>query len=113
MRFHQAFFGNAVVMRVRDTVDDKLLFEDGVALAYRNRTYGESRPMGFFTLFDGMLTVDVVSTAQDAADSFIRPGEVVIVVYQSGDSALWVSEKLVQREPLEIAGLEFTFLREK
>ncbi len=113
VRFHQAFFGNAVVMRVRDTVDDKLLFEDGVALAYRNRTYGEARPMGFFTLFDGMLTVDVVSTAQDAADSFIRPGEVVIVVYQSGDSALWVSEKLVQREPLEIAGLEFTFLREK
>jgi cytochrome c biogenesis protein len=113
VRFHQAFFGNAVVMRVRDTADDELLFEDGVALAYRNKTYGEARPVGFFTLFDGMLTVDVVSTAQDAADSSIRPGEVVIVVYRSGDRALWSSEKLVQREPLEIAGLEFTFLREK
>ena len=113
VRFHQSFFGNAVVMRVRDIANDKLLFEDGVALAYRNKIYGEARPMGFFTLFDGRLTVDVVSTAQDAADSFIRPGEVVIVVYRSGDSARWVSEKLVQREPLEIAGLEFTFLREK
>jgi cytochrome c biogenesis protein len=112
IRFYQSFFGNAAVMRVRDTVKDELLFEDGVALAYRNEIYGEARPVGFFTLFDGRLTVAVVGTAQDAVDNFIQPWEIVIVAYRSDETVLF-TKKLAQREPFEIAGLEFTFLREK
>ncbi len=113
IRFHQSFFGNAAVIRVRDTADNRLLFEDGVALAYRNKHYGEARPVGFFTLFDGRLYVDVVGMAQDAVDDFIQPWEVVVAVYRGDDNATLFVEKLAQGEPSEIAGLEFTFLREK
>ncbi len=113
IRFHQSFFGNAAVIRVRDTDDEKVLFEDGVALAYRNRYYGEDRPVGFFKLFDGRLVVDVVGTAQDAVDNFIQPWEVVIAVYRGDDNSVLFTEKLTQGEPFKIDGLEFTFLREK
>jgi cytochrome c biogenesis protein len=113
IRFHQSFFGNAAVIRVKDTANDKLLFEDGVALAYRSEIYGEARPLGFFTLFNGRMGVDVVGTAQDAEDTFIQPWEVVIVAYKTDDRAILFTRKLAQREPIEIAGLEFTFLREK
>lgn len=112
IRFHQSFFGNAAVIRVRDTDDEKVLFEDGVALAYRNKQYGEDRPVGFFKLFDGRLMVDVVGTAQDAFDDFIQPWEIVVAVYRDDNSVLFI-EKLTQGEPFETGGLEFTFLREK
>ncbi|MFC1962860.1 cytochrome c biogenesis protein ResB [Chloroflexota bacterium] len=113
IRFHQSFFGNAAVIRVRDTANDKILFEDGVSLAYSNEIYGEARPMGFSPLFDGHLTVAVVGTAQDAVDNFIQPWEVIIVIYRTNDNTMLFTEKLVQGEPFETAGLEFTFLREK
>lgn len=113
VRFHQAFFGNAAVIMVRDSDSDKILFEDGVALAYRDEYYGKARPVGFFTLFDGRLLVDVVGTAQDAIDDYIKPWEVVIVVSQSDNNTRLFSQKLSQREPFEVAGIEFTFLREK
>ncbi|MFQ5916680.1 MAG: cytochrome c biogenesis protein ResB [Candidatus Binatia bacterium] len=113
IRFHQSFFGNAAVMRVRDTISDELLFEDGVALAYRSESYGVFRPTGFFTLFDGRMEVDVVGTAQDAVDNFIQPWEVVIFAYNTDDNAMLFAQKLAQGEPFEVTGLEFTFLRER
>ncbi len=113
IRFHQAFFGNAAVIRVRNAGDEKILFEDGVALAYRNKQYGADRPVGSFKLFDGRLVVDVVGTAQDAVDNFIQPWEMVITVYGGGSNRALFIEKLTQGEPLEIGGLEFTFIREK
>ena len=113
IRFHQSFFGNAAVMRVRDTANNKLLFEDGVALAYRSGQYGEARSVGSFTLLDGRLDVDVVGTAQGAVDNSIQPWEVGIIVYKSDDNTILFREKLTQGEPFAIAGLEFTFLGEK
>jgi cytochrome c biogenesis protein len=113
IRFHQAFFGNAAVIRVKDIVNNKLLFEDGVALAYRDEQYGEARPVGFFTLYDGRLNIDVIGTAQDAVDDFIQPWEVGIIARISDNNTILFSEKLAQGEPFAIAGLEFTFLREK
>ncbi|MEE8470865.1 MAG: cytochrome c biogenesis protein ResB, partial [Dehalococcoidia bacterium] len=113
VRFHQAFFGNAAVMRVRDTANNELLFEDGVSLAYRYEAYGEDRPAGFFTLFDERLAVNVVGTAQDAFDNFIQPWEVLVVGYNTGDNEMLFAQKLTVGEPVDVGGLEFTFLRER
>jgi cytochrome c biogenesis protein len=98
---------------VRDTENDKVLFEDGVALTFRSKQYGDARPVGFFKLFDGRLAIDVVSTAVDAIDDFIQPWEMMIAAYLGDDRSVLFVEKLTQGEPLETAGLEFTFLREK
>ncbi|MDP6501682.1 MAG: cytochrome c biogenesis protein ResB, partial [Dehalococcoidales bacterium] len=53
IRLHQSYFGNAAVIRVKDSAGDGVLFEDGVSLAYRNEMYGKARPVGSFTLFNG------------------------------------------------------------
>jgi len=116
VRFHQAFFGNAAVMRVRDTTNSELLFEDGVALAYRYKTYyGEYRPVGLFTLPGRSLTVHAVSPAQDApyTDSFIQPWEMLVVAYDMYTGDMLFHQNLAQGEPFEWSGLEFTFVREK
>ena len=113
VRFHQAFFGNAAVIRVKDIVNNKLLFEDGVSLAYRNEQYGEARPVGSFTLFNGSLIVDTIGPANDVVDNFIQPWEVLLIIYISDDKSMLFSQKLAQGEPFESNGLEFTFLREK
>ena len=112
IHFHQSFFGNVAVMRVRHIANNELLFEDGVALAYRDEQYGETRPVGFITLLDGQLNINVIGTAQETVDNFIQPGEMGIVAYQGDNNTILFGEKLVQGEPLAIAGLEFTFLRE-
>ncbi|MBI2857216.1 MAG: cytochrome c biogenesis protein ResB [Chloroflexi bacterium] len=113
VRFHQSFFGNAAVVRVRDSAGGQLLYEDGVALAYRSEIYGISRPLGFFTLPELGLIVDVVGMAQDARDTLINPWEVFVAIYDSNSTKLVGGGKLALGEPYRTAGMEFTFLREK
>ena len=71
VRFHQAFFGPAAVMRVRDP-QGNVIFEDGVALGYQFDGTGIPRNGGFFVLGNRQMAVYVLVPAAQRGP---RPGD--------------------------------------
>ncbi|HEU5314991.1 MAG TPA: cytochrome c biogenesis protein ResB [Chloroflexota bacterium] len=126
IRFHQAFFGPAAVMRVRDG-EGKVVHEDGVALGYELKggagadgTPGSpiSRNGGYFTLGrrNGLptLAVWVVMPANiREADPEIPAGSVRLEIFEPRQARPSAIETLPQGETREILGHTFEFVRER
>jgi cytochrome c biogenesis protein len=108
VRLHQGFFGQAIVMQVRK--DGSVIYEDAVPLAYQAFQYG-FRPVGFFRLPSENLTIDLVAQ-QDSNDAMISAGQIAILGYRPGAEEPTFAGVIVQRQPQELLGLEFTFMRE-
>jgi len=102
IRFHQAFFGPAAVMRVRDATGS-VVHDDGVALGYDLKGDGISRNGGFFTLGrrNGLptLAVWVVMPANvRQVDPDIPAGSVRLEIFEP-------------RQPLELTRKEYVLVR--
>lgn len=110
--FYQGYFGNAPVIQVKDA-QGNVLYDDGVALAFKDPRFGEFRPVGTFYLFDNGLGVDVIGMAVNVFDPDIAPGETLISPFNPENGQTFGVVKLVQGEPQTIGGLEFNFLRER
>lgn len=108
--FYQSFFGAAAVMRVTDG-KGAALFDEGVPLMWGS---GDGRRrVGRFTLPDRNLTVLVVGAASGEVDPAIRAGQMQIEVYRPGIEAPAATKVVSQGRPVSIAGLDFTFQRER
>jgi cytochrome c biogenesis protein len=113
VRFHQAFFGPAAVIRVRDA-GGNVIFEDGVALGYEFTGAGIPRNGGFFTLNNRRLAVYVlVPAAQRGPDPQIPAGSVRLEIFEPRQTRPSAIETLPQGTPREIMGYTFEFLRER
>jgi cytochrome c biogenesis protein len=106
--FHQAFFGQTAVMEVKDETGTSI-FSAGVPLAWQSLDGG--RPIGSFTLPAKNETVYVTGPASGETDPMIPAGEMQVEVYQSGGT-LVSSGNVTQGVPKDLAGLNFTFVRE-
>jgi cytochrome c biogenesis protein len=111
IRFHQSFFGPAVVMRVR-TIEGEVLFHGCVALPRRIENRPFEHPLGSFTLPSQGLTVYVVGPALDTLDPLIGGGQVGVGLYRNHSTVPIAWAKLSRGEPCELEGLEFMFLLE-
>ncbi|MBI4336299.1 MAG: cytochrome c biogenesis protein ResB [Chloroflexi bacterium] len=111
VRFYQSFFGQAAVLEVRDS-SGKLLFNDGVALGWLSGQEPYKRPTGMFSVPVTGLTAYVVGPAKGYSDPMVQPGQVLMEVY-SGSSKPVAVGALQQGVPKKMAGLEFTFVRER
>ncbi len=110
VRFYQSFFGPAVDLRVTDSAG-RVLYEDGVALAWR--VQGE-RPAGPVALGDTDLTAYVVAPSTGGkGDALIRPGEMRLELYANGSSSPLAMRNVPQGGEIELGGLRFAFLRER
>jgi cytochrome c biogenesis protein len=117
VRFHQAFFGPAAVMRATDS-QGNVVFDDGVALGYEFDGTGLARNGGFFTLGNrnGLPTLAVyvlVPAAQRGVDPAIPAGSVRLEIFEPRQARPSVIDTLAQGTPKEILGYTFEFLRER
>lgn len=110
VRFHQSFYGQAAAMSVRDG-GGSVVFEEGVPLAWQTSDVG--RPFGSFTLPEQGLVVYVLGPVSGMNDPLIPAGETRVEVYEQGTGGLVAAENLRQGEAKEVAGLAFTFERER
>ena len=108
---YQSFYGAAAVMKVADPTG-MVVFDRGVPLEWTSRD-GKHR-VGQFILPDAGLTAYVIGVASGEVDPQIKPGQMRIEVYASGsEGSLIASESVSQGRPTKIAGLDFTFVRER
>jgi cytochrome c biogenesis protein len=110
VRFHQAFYGQAAVLKVVDE-NGTVLFDEGVPLAWQSRDL--SRPVGSFTLPDRNLDVYVIGSMSGYDDTLVPPGEMRVEVYRQDTSRMLAVSNVVQGDSEELAGLNITFERER
>ncbi len=108
IRFFQSFYGQAAIMEVKNEVGDTL-FSDSVPLAWQTRD--GNRPVGSFSLPAKGLNVYVIGPRSGEVDPLVPAGEMRVEVY-SQNGPLTASDSLVQAQPKDLAGLNFTFVRE-
>ncbi len=109
--FYQSFYGAAAAMKVADSTG-KVVFDRGVPLEWASNN--GKRRVGQIILPDAGLTAYVIGAASGEVDPQIKPGQMQIEVYTSGreDSPI-ATEVISQGQPAKIAGLDFTFVRER
>lgn len=108
--FYQSFFGPAAALRVR-TPGGRVVFDQGVPLLWGS---DDSRHrIGRFSLPGQALTVFVVSAASGEVDPLIAAGQMQLEVYKPGQDTPVATQVVSQGKPARIAGLDFTFLRER
>lgn len=113
VRFHQAFFGPAVVMRVRNASGD-LVYDDRIALGMTYDGDGVSRNGGNFVIGNRQYAVFVLvpSAALQGPDPTIPAGSVRLEVFAPRQPKPVAVETLAQGERRSIVGYEFEFVRE-
>ena len=110
IRFHQAFFGQAAEMEVKDA-SGRVLLNEGVPMAWRSRD-GE-RPVGFFELPEQGLKAYVIGPLSGVTDPIVPAGEVRLELYREGGGRLLKMSNLTMNQPKDLEGLTFIFRREK
>jgi cytochrome c biogenesis protein len=107
---YQSFFGPAEVIRATDS-DGKVLFNRGVPLLYGSSD--ETHIVGRFSLPEQGLTVFAVAPQSGEVDPRIGAGQTQIEVYRPGSDTPVGFRVLSQGQPARIAGIDFTFVRER
>jgi cytochrome c biogenesis protein len=108
--FYQSFFGPSVLVRAQDG-DGRVLFDRGVPLLYGSKD--ETHVIGRFSLPEKGLTVFAVAPQSGELDRRIGPGQTQLEVYRSGNETPVGVRVLSQGRPAAIAGIDFTFVRER
>jgi cytochrome c biogenesis protein len=106
--FYQAFFGAAAVLSVKDASGATLLAQ-GVPLAWR--TTADNRPIGSFSVPGKNLVGWVIGTLGNG-DATVKPGQMQVELYTSGDAKLIDSKVIDQGKSTTIGDLSITFERE-
>ena len=108
VRFHQSFFGPAVVVQIRDEAG-RVIFDDGVPLALNMR----GRPMGYLVLPDRKVVGYVVAPASRPGDPSLSAGQLRLDVFDESNRVVVGSAVLEQGTPRRVGELTYTFVRER
>ena len=113
VRFHQAFFGPAVAMRVRNA-EGTIVYDDSTALGFKYDGDGVTRNGGNFVLGNRQFAVFVLvpSASLQAPDPVIPAGSVRLEIFAPRQPRPVAVETLAQGEKREIVGFTFEFVRE-
>jgi cytochrome c biogenesis protein len=111
LKVFQSFFGPAADMLVRDETG-ATLYEDGVPLLWSSDD--GSKMIGQFELPTRGLTVYVIGVASGQVDANIRAGQMQLEVFQGDDRTTPVGIEVVDPgKPVDVAGLQLSFVRER
>lgn len=105
---YQAFFGVAAVMTIKDA-EGKVVVDTGVPLAWR--TTAENRPVGSLTVPGANEVIWLVGTL-GSGDSMIKPGQLQVELYTSGEARQIASDVVDQGVATQLGDLTVTFERE-
>lgn len=108
---YQSFYGAAAAMKVADSTGG-VVFDEGVPLLWTTDDFRHR--VGRIDLPDAGLTAYVIGAASGEVDPRIKAGQMLIEVFATGDSEAPVATEVVsQGQPARVAGLDFTFVRER
>jgi len=108
--FYQSFFGPAVVLSASGA-DGSSLFSGGVPLAWSSND--SSRAIGTLDL-PGTGLVAWVAGTTGGNDTQVKPGQLLVEIYQAGGSGAMVDTKTIdQGVPATVGGITFNFQREE
>lgn len=108
--FHQAFFGTAAAVRVRDSAG-RTVYDSAVPLNWTSSDGKHS--IGQFTLPNQGLSVYVVMAASGEVDPNIGAGQVQLEIYQRGQDSQPIATQVIDEgKASTISGLSYTFRRE-
>jgi cytochrome c biogenesis protein len=108
--FFQSFYGPAADVQVADA-SGATVYDAGVPLLWRSND--DRKAIGRFDLPAQGLVVYVVGAASGIVDPTIRPGQMQFEVYQGEAASPIAVEVADQGQPVTVAGLDFTFVRER
>lgn len=109
--FHQAFFGVAADMLVKDSTG-RTVHTGGVPLNWSSSD--GKHTIGQFTLADAGLTVYVVAAASGEVDPSIGAGQVQLEIYRTGAEQQPIATQVIdQGRATTVSGLSYTFVRER
>lgn len=113
VRFHQAFFGPAVALRVRNA-SGETVYDDRVALGMMYDGDGVSRSGGNFVIGNRQYAAFVLvpSAALQGPDPSIPAGSIRLEIFAPRQPRPVAVETLAQGERRTIVGYEFEFVRE-
>jgi cytochrome c biogenesis protein len=108
---YQSYFGAAAALKVVDG-SGAIIAEQGVPLQWTSSD--GTRAVGLLALPEAGLNLYVLGPRSGEVDPTIKPGQMQIEVYRAGseDAAIAV-EIASQGQPVEMAGLQVTFVRER
>ena len=108
---YQSFYGAAAAMKVADSTGG-VVFDEGVPLLWTTNDFRHR--VGRIDLPDAGLTAYVIGAASGEVDPRIKAGQMLIEVFATGDPEAPVATEVVsQGQPARVAGLDFTFVRER
>jgi cytochrome c biogenesis protein len=108
LTFYQAFFGSSTAMTVKDKDGKVVLQSAGVPLAYET---DEGRKFGVLAIPGTGYNAEITGT-RGGTDPEIKPGQVGIGIYASGQNAFEDSKVIDQGKPMQVGDLTVTFERE-
>jgi len=111
VKVFQSFFGPAADIVVRDTTG-ATIYQDGVPLLWSSND--GAKMIGELTVPGSDLAIYVIGVASGQVDSRIRSGQMQFEVFQGDDRSTPLAIEVVDPgQPVEVAGLELTFVRER
>jgi cytochrome c biogenesis protein len=109
--FYQSFYGPAADMVVTDGAGTTL-FDQGVPLLWASDDGTKS--IGQLAIPGSDLSIYVIGVASGRVDPNIKAGQVQIEIYQGTDQRTPIGLQVVDEgQPATIAGMQFTFVRER
>jgi cytochrome c biogenesis protein len=106
--FYQSGRGNAVVLTAR-TADGTIVFDGGTPLDY---TDDQGRGAGLVNLGADAQYLAYAETSLGGTDSLIKPGQVLIQVYDATTNKQVAEQVIEPNAPTTIQGYTFTYTRE-
>ena len=111
MTVYQSFYGAAAAMKVAHSTGG-VVFDEGVPLLWTTNDFRHR--VGRIDLPDAGLTAYVIGAASGEVDPRIKAGQMLIEVFATADPEAPVATEVVsQGQPARVAGLDFTFVRER
>ena len=108
---YQSYFGPAAAMKVSDA-SGKVLVDQGVPLEWSSND--GARAVGLIPLPEAGLNVYVLGAASGEVDPSIKAGQMQVELYKTGSEGAAIATQIVtQGQPVQMAGLTVTFLRER
>ncbi|WP_116115430.1 cytochrome c biogenesis protein ResB [Austwickia chelonae] len=107
---HQASYGIAAAMKITDAQGAQV-YSGGVPLAWKSDD--KRRVIGKVKLEGKNLTLYVVAAASGVVDRQLGAGQVLLEVYQDAEKSPLASQVVSQGQEAQIAGLNYTFERER
>jgi cytochrome c biogenesis protein len=109
--FYQSFYGGGADMLVKDA-SGKTLFDTGVPLVWASND--GNKAIGQLKLPGSDLVIYVIGVASGKSDSTIKAGQIQVEVYQGANQTTPVGLQVIDEgKPATIAGMDFTFVRER